>query len=230
MVSSNILKRTFNVQYGKGTGTCFTIDHEGKQYIVTAKHVVEGFGSKDSLSIFHERKWKKLSCDLVGLGEGDIDIAVLASSYQISPALVLPATAGNMILGQDVYFLGFPYGLRSEIGALNSDFPLPLVKKACVSSFNFGTAKMDYMLLDGHNNPGFSGGPVVYHTPWNYNPQDPVKVAGVISSYRFEWDAVFLKGQQTPLEYRYNTGLIVAFSINHAIELITANPIGVRVK
>ena len=227
MVPTNVLQRTFQIKHGDKTGTCFTIDQDGKQYIITARHVVSGFKPQQSISVSHQKQWKDLPCEIVGLGDGDVDIAVLAPPYQISPTHPLPATTALLYLGQDAYFLGFPYGLHTDVGALNADFPLPLIKKACVSSMNcFPGRQMNYVLLDGHNNPGFSGGPVVFYPPGRI---DQVKVGAVISSYKYEWDPVFLEGKQTPLAYRYNTSIIVAFAIEYAVNLIKANPIGASV-
>ena len=62
--------------------------------------------------------------------------------------------------GQDVYFLGFPYGLHGDMSALSNDLPFPFVKKGIISLFHNDGVNRIY--LDGHNNPGFSGGPVVF--------------------------------------------------------------------
>ena len=63
------------------------------------------------------------------------------------------------MLSQDVYFLGFPYDLTNDGGTINRNFPIPLIKKGILSAIQVGEVKT--LLLDGHNNPGFSGGPVV---------------------------------------------------------------------
>jgi hypothetical protein len=86
-----------------------------------------------------------------------------------------------MYLSQDAYFLGYPYGLHAEGGSLNAHFPLAIVKKACLSMFALGGPDA-YILLDGHNNPGFSGGPVVFAP----NGQGaPTNVAAVVSGYKY---------------------------------------------
>ncbi len=41
MTIANILNRTFHMSYGGSTGTCFTVDVDGRQYLVTARHVVQ---------------------------------------------------------------------------------------------------------------------------------------------------------------------------------------------
>ena len=86
--------------------------------------------------------------------------------------------------------------------------------------------KTKYMLLDGHNNPGFSGGPVIFSP---YGQLQDVRVAGVISGYKFAWDKVFIQDTETDLAVKYNTGIIIAYSIEYAVELIRANPIGAPV-
>ena len=219
-VTANILQRTFHFSFGKSQGTCFTVDCNNRQYIVTAKHLVEGITDSSTIRIKHEGVWKDCLVNLVGHCKGKVDISVLAVDFQLSPAYSLPTT-GRMTLGQDVYFLGFPYGLASEIGELNRNFPLPLVKKATLSAID---SKTSPFFLDGHNNPGFSGGPVVFSPEGK--PDNKLSVAAVISGYRLNMEPVYLEGERTPLEFVYNTGIIVAYGIKHATDLISRNPIG----
>ncbi|MGQ3685308.1 MAG: S1 family peptidase [Candidatus Loosdrechtia sp.] len=225
MVPSNALQRTFHLKYGTNSGTCFTIDRDSRQYLVTARHVVQGAAERFTIQIFHDGQWKDLSCYYVGATSGDVDIAVLAPACQISPTYSFEPSTNGMLLSQDAYFLGFPYGLQADVGHLNAQFPLPLVKKACISLLALDSGSDKYFLLDGHNNPGFSGGPVVFSPP---SSPRKICVAGVVSSYRFEWEKVFLNGKETPLEIRYNTGIVVAYSIEYAIDLINVNPIGAQ--
>jgi hypothetical protein len=158
----------------------------------------------------------------VGHASGDVDISVLALGFQLSPTRPLTPTGAGIGFGQDVYFLGFPYNLFTDIGANNRDFPVPFIKKAIVSSITkVGDAEVTF--LDGHNNPGFSGGPVVFVPPG----QRDFRVAAVISGYRFEREPVFVGDQPTNLAYRYNTGIIIAYGIRHAVDLAQSNPIGV---
>ena len=226
MVTNNALQRTFRMQYLASTATCFTIDVEGKQYIVTARHALPNINKSVTVQLQHEGIWKDINCKVVGIAPNEIDIVVLAPPHQISPSLPLPPTTKDMYLSQDVYFLGFPYGLHAEVGGINADFPLPLVKKACVSMLALFPGKTKQLLLDGHNNPGFSGGPVVFSPHGNHNE---VRVAAVISGYRFEWDKVFIGEKETSLAVKYNTGIVVAYAIDYALELIQVNPIGAPV-
>ena len=162
MITTNVYHRVFQIKVGEEIGTCFTIDVSGKQYLITARHVIQGWNRKESLYIFHENQWKSIDVTLVGECDGEIDIAVLAAGILLSPNFALPASAGGIIWGQDVYFLGFPYGWYGEIGELNRHFPMPFVKKAILSCTFSQDDGVQHFYLDGHNNPGFSGGPVVF--------------------------------------------------------------------
>jgi hypothetical protein len=77
--------------------------------------------------------------------------------------------------------------------------------------------------LDGHNNPGFSGGPVLFKE----QEHGELKVAAVVSGYRFENEPIYHGEQELPVTYRYNTGIIISYGIKHAVALATTNPIGV---
>lgn len=222
MISTNILLRTFHIKYGEGTGTCFTIDVDGKQYLVTAKHVVDRFPQEGVIDLYHDGDWRKLIAKLVGHADEHIDITVLSLDFQISPSYLLPASDEGIYFGQNVYFLGFPYGLSSEVGELNRNFPMPFVKGAILSSI-VNEKGASCLFLDGNNNPGFSGGPVVFTPP---NKWDDLRVAAVVSGYRFDMQPVYLQQQPTELVYRQNTGIIITYSIRHAVDLIKKNPIG----
>ncbi len=77
--------------------------------------------------------------------------------------------------------------------------------------------------MDGQNNPGFSGGPVVFSGPSNKD----YKVAGVISGYRVVHEPIYQGEKKLDLTYEYNTGIILAYGIKHAVDLIKENPVGV---
>ena len=221
-VTTNILQRTFRIRKKK-EGTCFTIDVQGKRYLITARHLVGPIPNVDIVKIFRNKKWQRLPVRLVGHGTEDIDVTVLAPQDSFGPSHPLRLTTASLALAEDVYFLGFPYGLSMEVKAeLNAGFPLPLVKKAIVSAVEFEGKPM---LLDGHNNPGFSGGPVVRRG----NGKEQT-VIGVVSGYRYETEKIREgKGKETPYTYDANTGIIRTHQIEHALEIIEKNPIGIPI-
>jgi S1-C subfamily serine protease len=202
-------------------GTGFTIDVDGKQYLVTAKHVVQNF-EPTGIEVFGNGAWANVPANLVAHGRGEIDVSVIAPMAAMSPAgLPIDVSSAGVVYGQDVYFLGFPYGVLSQVIFGDAGHPLPLVKKAILSSF-----AGDIYLLDGHNNPGFSGGPVIFGAVGAM----PNRVAAIVSGYRFSPEPVFLDNTETALKYRHNTGIIISYKIETALEMITGNPIGVDVK
>jgi S1-C subfamily serine protease len=220
LITANVIHRVFRIRYGQQAATAFAIDIDGRQYLITAKHVVAPINGKERLGIFANGAWTDLPVQLVGHST-DADISVLATDRRLTPSdLPLEPTSAGLVYSQEVLFLGFPYDILSTYIFEGEGFPLPLVKKAIVSSFvNRGT-----FLLDGHNNPGFSGGPVVFVRPG----EKDLKVAAVISGYQAVNEPVFAGDQKAPLVYRYNTGIIVAYSIDHAVTLIRSNPIGFK--
>ena len=222
--TSNILLRTFRIAHGGQTGTCFTVDVDDRQYLVTAKHLVESVDGLCMVQIFQHGTWKNLQTELVGHGAGSNDVTVLAPVTQLSGRYPLHATTVGLALGEDVLFLGFPYGLANEIGELSNYFPVPLVKKGIVSALQYEGAEV--LLLDGHNNPGFSGGPVVYKS--TTDRLGSMTVVGVVSGYLRTSEPVYDSGEESKLSYSYNTGIVKAHYIEDAIDLIHANPIGFK--
>ncbi len=231
MLTANVLQRTFQIMHGNKTASAVTVDVGRKQYLVTARHVVDGFAG-GSLEIFHDGRWVAISCTLVGLGGGEVDIAVLAPNIQLSPTHPLEPTTANMVLGQFVYFLGFPYGQRQNIAAqVNRNFPLPLVKLGVLSAFADPDANTGKFLVDGHNNPGFSGGPVVFVPHGRaIGGSNQFCLAGIVSAYPSYLEPVVdVHRRELNLYVQNNPGILIAYDIKNACDIIALNPIGISV-
>ena len=232
MVPTQVFLRTFHIAWGNFTGTAFAIDRDGKQYLVTARHVVKGVESGDTIKISNKQKWHEIAVNVVGIGKGDVDVSVLACPLLLAaPDLTLIASMGGLVYGQEVMFLGFPFGWDSSSKGLTSGFPLPFVKSGIVSAITLESPKSIY--VDGHGNKGFSGGPVVFVR--NGQPKKTYQVAGVVSYYprpllepiRNKDGEVILDSHGKPTAYfAENPGLVVAHHIGYATELIDLNPIG----
>lgn len=218
MITANVIHRVFCIKYGEDFGVGFTVDVEKKQYLITAKHVVEHIKRDDQVLVLSNGDYIPLQVKLVGHCDGDVDISVLSVDYQLTPPdLPLSATSSGLVYGQDVFFLGFPYKLVSKYMLGQNGYPLPFVKKAIVSCFDG-----NLYLLDGHNNHGFSGGPVVFKPAGSNDFQ----VAAVISGYRSVPLPVYKSSKETQFTYDYNTGIIDSYSVDRAVEVINKNPIG----
>ena len=222
MVPTNILQRTFHIAHNGGAGTAFTVDIEDRQYLVTAKHVVEGLQANTTLSVMHAGQWLALDIGDVWFSPTGADLALISPKRQLSPAHpLLVGSAASFYLSQQIYFLGFPYGLRLDLGPVNNDYPLPFVKTGIVSSFTAAGAGSQLIYCDAHNNPGFSGGPIV-----TVGANNQVHVIGVVSGFRHNDDPVMLNGDATGLTYRANTGLVIGYGLKEAIEQVNNAPSG----
>ncbi len=230
MITSNVIQRTFHVRYGLKTGTAFAIDRGTRQYLVTARHVVPGIRDGDDLEIFHEKQWKTTGVRVAGIGLGDIDVAVLACPLRLAPPYPLEASEADLTYGQDVYFLGFPFGWDSGAENMNRDFPIPFVKAGIVSALMSGDPAHIY--IDAHGNPGFSGGPLVFKSP--PDSRNDFKVAGVVINAPTPLlnPVVDSAGQPVgasggPAAFlAENQGFVVVMNIRHVREIIDANPVG----
>ena len=216
MITTNIIQRVFLIRINDVQGTSFTIEHGGKQFLISAKHIFININDKGNVTflIFRSGSWGVLTSKIHYHTNPIIDIAVIELVSDLSPRHELEITEGNMVLGQDVFFLGFPYGLFTDSNTINNGFPFPFVKKAICSSITFNVSEGGRIYLDGHNNPGFSGGPAVFQDLHSRK----LKLCGVISGY------ISQKGQIVSpvgnLEYTENAGIIICHSIKHAKEII----------
>lgn len=224
MVPANVLTRVFSIRTGPEQGTGFTIEVDGRQYLITARHLATALVSSHKLEVFHDSTWTELPFRVVTVAPTNVDIAVLALNQQLSGLLPIQLGIKDSFLSQDVYFVGFPYRLSIPGQALNNGFPLPLVKHGVIASVAVG-AKGEPFLIDGINNPGMSGGPVVISPGGSATPT----IIGVVSAYQAAQEPVYKADRKTDLSVKANTGLLVAFSIDYALDAIAVNPIGFQV-
>ena len=112
----------------------------------------------------------------------------------------------DFYISQDAFFLGFPYGLNMGSGKINNNYPFPFVKK-CIFSAIDNTSTPHLIYLDGHNNHGFSGGPVCYFS----SKTKQIHIAGVVSSFIHTSESL------------ENTGIFIAHPIHYIIKSIKEN-------
>lgn len=213
-VDNLLIQSTFFLKIGNTTGTCFALTKSNVQYLITAAHCVKGHKHLEEIEIelFHDETWKKVRGALHLHKNANIDIAVVKLSSFIAPVFEIDIHA-RVLLGQDVFFLGFPYGLHSG-NDLDRNFPIPFIKKAVFSAAVNDPITGIIQFLDGHNNKGFSGGPVGYYDI----KQQKTFIVGVISGYIPQQGEI-----DTPigkLFYNENSGIILTYSIKHADEII----------
>lgn len=224
MLTFNVYDRVFFVR-GARYGTAFTLDVDGRQYLISARHVVGDWNGTATLKLFLSKKWVDFRAALVGEARGEIDISVLAPSQRLSEDIELEPSLA-LLLGQDVFFCGFPLLMHANGGELMYGRPLPFVKKGTLSAGWDPDDTVKRLYVDAINNQGFSGGPLVFYE----HETGKLKVAAVVSGFKTGFEPVVdEKGEETSMKVQYNTGFLLAYGINHALDLIRMNPIGLPV-
>jgi hypothetical protein len=91
---------------------------------------------------------------------------------QLSPEHSLEPSIGGFVLGQDMFFVGYPFKMWADGGPMMCGRPLPFVKKGTLSAFET-LSDPKILWIDAINNEGFSGGPLVFQSnlPTNLRSQ-----------------------------------------------------------
>jgi S1-C subfamily serine protease len=210
------LRSTFLIKVGVIEGTAFAIQYRGRQYLITARHVVRGLPARDaSIDYFRKGMWKALPVTVVTPKNPDVDIAVLVPSEDIASqedARFAELTFKGARVGGDVYFFGYPYGLHS----LNGSDIVPFVKKGAMSAIDGTDDSAVVLYVDAFNNEGFSGGPIAFFDAGS----NTWKIAGVVQGYLPERAKVRVGRQNVDTNTLVNSGILVGYSIQHALEAI----------
>jgi hypothetical protein len=179
LITANVFCRVLFVQVEDMLGTAFTIEVDGRQYLVTASHVATAGTGAGPLRVSNGEELAVVPVVDIAVATSDhIDVAVLAPAVQLTRTLPLPPTMDGLAWGQDVFFLGFPYGLQGEPRMMNEGRPLAFVKRAQFSG-EFLEDGGRVMVLDGHNVKGMSGGPIVFKA----GNDSRFRVAGIVQSF-----------------------------------------------
>jgi S1-C subfamily serine protease len=199
-ITSNVFRRVLMIRPAGSDsfGTAFTLEVDGRQYLITAKHVIEGLKAEGTVELRQGETWSPVHVTVFRCDD-PIDIAVLVPPKQLTVTYELEPTMKRIVYGQDVYFAGFPYGLFTSGQNVNAGLPLAFIKKAVISATTSDRGAV-VMFLDGHNNPGFSGSPIVYRDLGQN--RITFKLAGVVSGFRFDRNAVLTPEEIKPEEVK----------------------------
>lgn len=226
--TSNVLYRVLRIKTATATGSAFTVEVDGKQYLITARHLLEGFENGREVELWLGGRWSKTRARAIYPSSAAVDIAALDVDRVLTITFPLEASSGGLTLGQQVYFLGYPYGLgtsRSETAPPGFG-EIPFLKSGIVSAVDDRDPEASLLYLDGQNNPGFSGGPIVF---WHSTSRS-FRVAGVVRGYRNEALPV-VKGKNlddpqakayNDLYTRANSGIVIGYDIRHIVDAIRA--------
>lgn len=218
------LNRTMPIFVGKKFGTSFLASRNNNLYLITAKHLLpEKFKNGDTLnfSVLLLSQMKQLKAPVYLHSNDSVDVAVIRVGGPNEVGNIPPVDGKvEYYLSQDVLFFGFPLGFFSRVEKTT----IPLVKHGIVSGWlDFGSLRL--ILLDGHNNGGFSGGPVYVKT------NSELKIIGVVSGYYNEVKEMEMEKTDTGLKMDYaeklklqeNSGIIIVYGTEYIEQIFTAN-------
>lgn len=220
MIPTNIFHRVLHLAHGDVTATGTLLHVDNREYLATSKHFAELL--TDRVEIFYNNRWTLVAVHLVGHNpDADVSVVALAAPI-VDEELSISMTLGGMTYGGDVYFMGFPFGLSGTGSLLTRNFPIPFVKRAIVANFASEEFGVDFW-LDGHNNVGFSGGPII-----SVDPRNPgnCTLRGFICSYYTHPEVIYGPSEAERSTYQANSGLIMAAKVDRALTMIAINPIG----
>ncbi|MGV0051621.1 S1 family peptidase [Mycobacterium colombiense] len=217
LVPAQCWTRTFKITAGNQSATCFVISRHDRHWMITAKHFIDGAlpacGGAMTLHRHQGDVNEQVQPQRVPLTQAGADIAVfsLGVTSLVDESMTLIPSAHGLVLSQQVFFLGYP--LPDRVPVVGT---LPFVKSGILSQHAM-INDVHVWWVDGMNNPGFSGGPVVFNegggigTIWH--------VLGIVSGYITQEIAV--QGGMPGL-VPTNSGIIAVYDIKHASDAIDA--------
>lgn len=213
-----ILESTFNIFYNEVNGTSFIVNGNNGQYLITAKHI---FGNtivdRSSVEVIIKGGQidQKITCNVFFNENSQVDIAVLQLKTQVINGRLLPLKRGeSYFLAQQCLFLGFPL---FQLGTQTQSGKVAFVKKAIVSAL-YEENGTEIMLLDGHNNPGFSGGPIITYS----ETMEKQFIIGVISGYFYQKNNLKIDNGITKetIQINENSGIIISYASGYILDII----------
>lgn len=220
-ISGAVLSRVIRFKEDLGQATAFTIEVDGHQYIITAKHNLKKATDTIKFKLFLNGKWSAFTVDAIYPFDDDADMVALGVDKKVTVETSL-GTEGKIGIGQQVYFVGYPYGLSTRGGLKQKKVEFAFVKAGVLSAIDARNADKVIYYVDGAANPGFSGGPLVVENSGKFH------VFGVIKGHEAEGLPVVKKADldnpkalaYKDLHVRGNTGIVVGHSISHIIDAI----------
>ncbi|HEX5384290.1 MAG TPA: trypsin-like peptidase domain-containing protein [Propionibacteriaceae bacterium] len=156
-IAKRVLPATVMIQVGRGTGSGFLIDREGR--IVTNNHVVAGTADGSKIRVIYS-DGRRVNAVLLGRS-ASYDIAVIKASGAGSIEPIQLGDSEHVQVGEPVLALGSPLGLSGTVteGIVSARNRPVIVTET--SDADAPTAYINAIQTDAQINPGSSGGPLV---------------------------------------------------------------------
>lgn len=211
------IDRTHWILTEDSAGTGFFISYKEKNYMISAKHIFPkaSHGDLVEFQTFTNDLWSEpLKGNIYFHQVPYVDIAVIPVPKQANvPYFDALKIFTDPFLGDEGFLVGFPYDLGNQMAATNIK-PFPMLKKVCFSGSS--NHRVPILFFDGWNNPGFSGGPILFKD--RLEKKSPWYVVAVTIGY-YTAPIEFQGATYDPEE---NSGIIIAFSSAQIIDIILA--------
>ena len=155
-VAKRVLPGTVMIQVGRGTGSGFVIDKQGR--IMTNNHVVAAAADGSTIRVVFPGG-RRVKASLVGRSPSyDIAVIKVKASASLKPLQI--GDSDQSQVGESVIAVGSPLGLPGTVtqGIVSADNRPVVVNENNADS---PTAYIDAIQTDAPINPGNSGGPLV---------------------------------------------------------------------
>lgn len=188
--TTNIMYRVFRIKHTHGYGTGTVVEIDGRQFLLTAHHVVNSAPIGTNISLdgpagqFETRILRRLHRSDLALVE--IELKFPFETFEINFARY------GMAMGEDVLLAGFPAGEGRHVNITSGSLWKglnPFLRKGIISN---GTGTE--LIIDTLVQKGFSGGPVfIGATP---AARTPALIAVITGGLLFPDDKVLLDDDQ----------------------------------
>lgn len=224
-VTNDILECTFKIQTDTQSGTGFLIGRPDSNFMITARHLFRKSyknGDKIVYWVYGKDSWEAFDGTLLLHKNPKVDIAIIKpdSIGKWNPTLNsnLPA----MFLGEDAIFLGFPYDIipSRKMADVELYYPYPIFKKA-MNCENVESDSIIYYLFEGHNNSGFSGGPILLKS-WKQKPL-PTYNRLIAVVHGFYPGALTLDTDKGKMIFAENSGIMLGVPAFYITEIFEQN-------
>ena len=205
---------TFNFEGDTlGGATCFKIFHGSKQYFVTAAHLFkpnDKSGDIVPVRLLISGNLKDFDARVYFHKKRNIDVALIKLPDDVPQGKGISLDSIHLSFGSPVFFYGYPL---SNLGTQTPEIKFPIIKSAILSGVvKYGN--VDVLVLDGHNNRGFSGGPVVAYDTGTKKTH----LVGLVSGYLFEPRGVQIKEER--FSFDENSGIILCYGTSYIQDIL----------
>jgi putative serine protease PepD len=156
-IAKRVVPATVMIQAGRGSGSGFLIDKEGR--ILTNNHVISGAADGSRIRVLYS-DGRRVNAVLVGRSPS-YDLAVIKASGAGSLEPIPLGDSAHVQVGEPVLAIGSPLGLSGTVteGIISAQHRPVIVTET--SDADAPTAYISAIQTDAPINPGSSGGPLV---------------------------------------------------------------------